>query len=62
MLHQITGILSQQLNVNIHNLNIDSKDGIFTAEIQLGVHDVNDIRSICKNLKKIEEIKEVKRY
>jgi len=62
VLHQITGILSQQLNVNIHNLNIDSKDGIFTAEIQLGVHDVNDIRSICKNLKKIEEIKEVKRY
>ena len=62
VLHQITGVLSQQLNVNIHQLNINAKDGIFTAEIQLGVHDVNNIRSICKNLKKIEEIKEVKRY
>ena len=62
VLHQITGILYQQLNVNIHKLEIDSQDGIFKAEIQLGVHDVNDIRSICKNLKKIEEIKEVKRY
>lgn len=62
VLHQITGVLSQQLNVNIHSLNIDSQDGIFKAEIQLGVHDVNDIRSICKNLKKIKEIKEVRRF
>ena len=62
VLHQITGVLSQQLNVNIHNLVISSTDGIFKAEIQLGVHDVNDIRSICKNLKKIKEIKDVKRF
>lgn len=62
VLHQITGVLSQQLNVNIHNLVINSTDGIFKAEIQLGVHDVNDIRSICKNLKKIKEIKDVKRF
>ncbi len=62
VLHQITGVLSQQLNVNIHNLVISSTDGIFQAEIQLGVHDVNDIRSICKNLKKIKEIKDVKRF
>ena len=62
VLHQITGILYQQLNVNIHKLDIDSQDGIFKAEIQLGVHDVNDIRSICKNLKKIKEIRGVRRY
>ena len=62
VLHQITGVLSQQLNVNIHQLNINTKNGIFTAEIELGVHDVSDIRTICKNLKKIEDIKEVKRY
>jgi len=62
VLHQITGVLSQQLNVDIHQLNINAKDGIFTAEIQLGVHDVSDIRSICKNLKKIKEIEEVKRF
>jgi len=62
VLHQITGVLYQQLNVNIHRLNIDSTDGIFKAEILLGVHDVNDIRSICKNLKKIKEIKGVKRF
>ena len=62
VLHQMTAILSQQLNVNIHKLHIDTNDGLFTAEIGLGVHDVKDIQSICHDLKKIEEIEEVKRF
>lgn len=62
VLHQITGILSQQLNVNIHSLHIETSDGLFTAEIKLGVHDVRDIQAICRDLKKIEEIEEVKRF
>ena len=61
MLHQITAILSQQLNVNIHSLHIDTNDGLFTADIMLGVHDVRDIQAICRDLKKIEEIEEVRR-
>ena len=62
VLHQITGILSQQLNINIHSIHIETSDGLFTAEIRLGVHDVRDIHSICNDLKKIEEIEDVRRY
>ena len=62
VLHQITGILSQQLNINIHSIHIETSDGLFTAEINLGVHDVRDIQAICHDLKKIEEIEEVNRY
>ena len=62
VLHQITGILSRQLNINIHSLHIETNDGIFTADINLGVHDVVDLQSICHDLKKIEEIEDVKRY
>lgn len=62
VLYRMTGVLSQQLNVNIHKLNIEAHDGIFTAEIHFGVHDVEDIQSICRDLKKIKEIQEVKRY
>ena len=62
VLHQITGILSQQLNVNINKLHIETGDGLFTAEIKLSVHDVRDIQAICRDLKKIEEIEEVKRF
>ena len=62
VLHQITGILSQQLNINIHSIHIETNDGLFTAEIKLDVHDVVDIQNICRDLKKIEEIEEVKRF
>ena len=62
VLYKITGILSQQLNVNIHSLHIETNDGLFTAEINLGVHDVRDIQSIIRDLKKIEEIEDVKRF
>ena len=62
VLHQITGILSGQLNVNMHSLHIETSDGLFTADINFDVHDVRDIQSIIHDLKKIEEIEEVKRY
>ncbi len=57
VLHQITGILSAQLNVNIRNINISTRDGLFQGEILLEVHDAQDVKSICNDLKKIEEIK-----
>lgn len=62
VLHKITGILSGQLNVNIHSLHIETSDGLFNAEIKLGVHDVRDIQDICRDLKKIEEVEDVKRF
>lgn len=62
VLHRITGILSQQLNMNIHSVHIETNDGLFTADIKLGVHDVSDLQSICHDLKKIKEIEDVKRF
>lgn len=61
ILNQVTQVISQQLNVNIHKLNIESNDGIFEGRIQLYVHDVDDVNEICTNLKKIENIKKVTR-
>ena len=61
VLYQIAAILSQQLNVNMHKLTIESHDGIFQGEINLQVHDVEDVRIICRDLKKINEIKSVTR-
>ena len=46
LLNQITQIISQQLNVNIRKLSIESNDGIFEGKIQLFVHDVEDVRTI----------------
>lgn len=61
VLNQITNVLSQQLNVNIKRLNIESKDGIFEGKMELSVHDAEDLKIICKNLKDIPELKEVMR-
>ena len=61
VLNQVTQVISQQLNINIHKLNIESNDGIFEGRIQLYVHDVDDVNTICTNLKKIDHIKKVTR-
>ena len=61
ILNKVTQIISGQLNVNIHKLHIESDDGIFEGRFQLFVHDVDDVNTICSNLKKIENIKRVTR-
>lgn len=50
-----------RLNVNIRKLTIETEDGIFEGKIQLWVHDVDDVKTICNNLKKIQNIKQVSR-
>ena len=62
VLHQITGVLSHQMNVNMRKVNIETNDGIFVAEIQLEVHDAEDLQKICQDLKKIPEVEVVNRF
>ena len=47
--------------MNIRKLTIETEDGIFEGKIQLWVHDVEDVKTICNNLKKIQNIKQVSR-
>ena len=61
VLYRMTAILSQQLNVNIQSIHIETGDGLFTADLRLGVHDVRDLQTICRDLKKIKEIEEISR-
>ena len=61
MLHDITGVLSEQLNVNIPRLLIETHDGIFKGEIQMEVHDAEDVQAICKKLKKIKGVDSARR-
>lgn len=61
LLNEVTQVISRQLNVNIRKLNIETNDGIFEGKIQLWVHDVEDVKAICNNLKKIQNIKQVNR-
>ncbi len=61
VLHQITTIISQQLNANIQKMHIESNNGIFEGTFWINVHDVQDVKNICENLKKVSSIKTIAR-
>jgi GTP pyrophosphokinase len=61
LLNDVTKVISEQLNVNIHKLSIETNDGIFEGHIQLFVHDVDDVHVLVDNLKKVENVKFVTR-
>ena len=61
VLHEITTIISQQLNANIQKMHIESNNGIFEGTFWINVHDVQDVKNICENIKKINNIKTIAR-
>lgn len=61
VVNQITNIISQELNVNMERILIEAYDGIFDGTIRLRVHDVDDIKVICDNLKKLNNVRSVVR-
>lgn len=60
VLNDITKTISEY-NVNIHNLGISVKDGMFEGKIKMKVHDVEDIQRMCVSLGKINNVKSVGR-
>ncbi len=63
LLNEVTGVLSQQLNMNIQKITITTKDGVFDGTIELKVYERKDVRIIIdalKSIKDLEEIKEIK--
>ena len=61
ILHKVADVVTEQLNVYIRKIFIETVDGIFEGHIQLYVHDVDDVKTIITNLQKIEEMKKVVR-
>ena len=61
VMNQITKVISQELNVNMERILIETHDGIFDGTIRLRVHDVDDIKTICDNLKKLNNVRSVVR-
>ena len=59
MLHDVSEVISDKLDVNIHKMTIESNEGIFDGQIEIRVHDRNEVKKIMGELRKIEDIKEV---
>lgn len=61
ILHNITDLISNNLNINMTSLNIGSKDGVFEGKIKALVHDTKHLDQLIKNMEKIEGINQVTR-
>lgn len=60
MLHDISEVISEKLDVNIHRITINADEGIYDGKIEIRVHDSSEVQEIVNALKKIDDLKEVK--
>ncbi len=61
ILEEITNTLSQQLGVNIRGLNIAAKQEVFHCELTVQIDTTETLDKICRELKKIKDVKFAKR-
>ena len=60
MLHDISEVISEKLDVNIHRITINADEGIYDGKIEIRVHDRSEVQEIVNALKKIDDLKQVK--
>ena len=60
MLHDISDVITEKLDVNIHRVTINADDGIYDGKIEIRVHDRAEVQEIVSALKQIEDMQEVK--
>ncbi len=61
LVNEITEIISKNMNVNIHGLNISGHDGIFEGSITVSVKNKSQLQKLSDSIKKIEGINSVER-
>ena len=59
MLNEVTQIISEELNVNIHKITLSSEESIFYGSLELRIHDRDDVKNIIEKLKKINGLQEI---
>ena len=53
--------MTQDFHINLRAINISSEDGIFQGTMEIYVYDRSELEDLLKAIRKIENIKEVKR-
>lgn len=61
VLFAIAKLLHDMPDYTIHRITLDANDGFFQGELDISVHDTKDVRAICKQLRKIEFVKDARR-
>ncbi|MCU4176100.1 RelA/SpoT family protein [Carboxylicivirga sp. N1Y90] len=58
---KITKVISEDQNVNMRSINIESHDGIFEGNIYLYIHNTEDLNNLIFNIMKIKGVHNVTR-
>jgi GTP pyrophosphokinase len=61
LLRQIVKVISEDIQINIKDINLEAIDGIFKGKLTIFVHSNNEVDRISQKLLKINSIKTVKR-
>lgn len=54
-------IISSEFHINMRSISLSSEDGIFKGTMEIYVYDRKELDSLLKAVKKIDDIKEIKR-
>ena len=61
LVNEITQVISKNMNVNIHGLNISGHDGVFEGNITVSVKNKSQLQKLSDSIKKIQGIETVDR-
>jgi GTP pyrophosphokinase len=61
VLIQVLQTITTDFHINMRSVNISSKNGIFKGTMDIYVYDSSELNELLKALRKIDDIKEVKR-
>ncbi len=59
ILKDVSRVLSDQMDIDIRNINIKTNDGIFEGTILVRVYDREEVTEIANSLRQVSDIKEV---
>jgi GTP pyrophosphokinase len=61
LVNQLTKVISSNMHVNIHSLNISGNAGVFEGKIAISVKNIGQLKKLTDNIKKIDGIENVER-
>lgn len=59
--NDITGIISKDHNINMRSIRFDAEEGVFKGNLDLYVHNTDDVENIISQMKKVKGVDTVER-
>ena len=59
LLNKITNLLSNEMNLNLHSLQMESKQNLVEANISIYVHSTQELNLLIESLSKLKDVKKV---